>query len=174
MSREAPTDGPGLAEEWEVAVHGQSTRDRVYAVALQLYEPTRVAEVAERADVSKETARDYCKWFAELGLIEQTERSPDAFARNEAYFRWRRIQRLQARSVDGLAEELRQLVDSERIYRDRYDADAPGEVDALDHVDYDDVESVWMDLQEWRTIQRRIRELEEARRNRDGTPEVSV
>ena len=142
MSKEVPSDGPGLAEEWEETVQGQSTRGRVYAVALQLYEPTRVVEVADRADVSKETARDYCKWFAEMGLIEQTGSSPDAFTRNEEYFRWRRIQRLQARPVEELEEELRQLIDTERTYRDRYDADAPGKVDALDHADYDEVESV--------------------------------
>lgn len=168
-SDEPPNQPPRLAEEWVKQKEQQSTRERVYAVALQLYEPTRVAEVAERADVSKETAREYLRWFAEIGMVTHDAESPDLFSRNEAYFEWRRIQRLQARSPEELEEELKQLTATEREYRDRYDADGPGDVDALEHADYTDLESVWMDLQEWRTVRRRIRELEQARQNQNGS-----
>ena len=167
---DSPTDSPSLAEEWQAQQQGESTRNRVYTVALQLYEPTRVKEVAERADVSKETARDYLKWFAELGVLDQVNESPDTFRRNEQYFEWRRIQRLQARSEEELQEQLEELTRKERAFRERFDTDNPDDVDALEHADYDDVESVWMDLREWRTVRRRIRELERARKGQtDGT-----
>ena len=165
-----PTNPPSLAEEWRTQQQDDSTRNRVYAVALQLSEPTRVKEVAERADVSKETAREYLKWFAELGVLKQTDESPDTFARNEQYFEWRRIQRLQARSEEELLDQLEQLTRKERAFKERFDTDSPVDVDALEHADYDDLESVWMDLREWRTVRRRIRELERARKGQaDGT-----
>ena len=164
------SDGPpGLAEEWERQTEAQSTRERVYAVALQLYTPTRVAEVAERAAVSKETAREYLRWFAEIGMVTRDGESPEQFSRNEAYFEWRRIQRLQAKPPEELERQLERLTATEREYRDRYDADGPGDVDALEHADYADLESVWRDLREWRTVRRRIRDLEHARQNRNGS-----
>lgn len=162
-----PPDSPGLAEEWRAQLEGESTRNRVYAVSLQLYDPTRVKDVAERAEVSKETARDYLKWFAELGVLEQVSESPDTFQRNEQYFEWRRIQRLQAQSEEELLDQLEQLTRRERGFRERFDSDSPEEVDALEHADYDDVESIWTVLNEWRTVRRRIRELERARQSRD-------
>nr|WP_252699723.1 ArsR family transcriptional regulator [Natronosalvus vescus] len=144
----------------------------MYAVSLQLYEPTRVAIVADRADVSKETAREYLRWFTEIGMLTHDGESPDQFSRNESYFEWRRIQRLQAHPPEKLEEELEQLTATERDYRDRYDADGPGEVDALEHADYTDLESVWMELQEWQTVRRRIRELEQARQNQNGSAQA--
>jgi predicted ArsR family transcriptional regulator len=165
-----PTNPPSLAEEWRAQQEGESTRNRVYAVALQLSEPTRVKEVAERADVSKETAREYLKWFAELGVLTQVDESPDTFARNEQYFEWRRIQRLQTLSEEKLLDQLEGLTRQERAFRERFGTDSPDEVDALEHAGYDDIESVWMELREWRTVRRRIRELERARKGqRDGT-----
>lgn len=171
MAPDDPTDSPPrLAEEWREQHQGESTRNRVYAVALQLYEPTRVKEVAKRADVSKETARDYLQWFAELGVLDQVSESPDTFERNEGYFEWRRIQRLQAQSEEELLNQLETLTRKEREFRERFGAEAPEDVDALNYADYEDLEAVWLDLQEWRTVRRRIRELEQARQRReDGT-----
>lgn len=160
-------DRPSLADEWLDQRDSHSTRDRVYAAALQLYEPTRVKEVASAADVSKETARDYLQWFTDIGMLRQVDESPDAFVRNEAYFRWRRIQRLQTQSPAALDEELAQLTDREQTYRDQFGADDPDEVDALEHAEYADLESVWRDLRDWETIRRRIRDLEAARRSQD-------
>jgi transposase len=169
-AEDPPTIPPSLAEEWRTQQQGESTRNRVYAVALELSEPTRVKEVAERADVSKETAREYLKWFAELGVLKQIDESPDTFARNEQYFEWRRIQHLQAQPKEELLDQLEQLTRKERAFRDRFDTDSPDDVDALEHADYDNVESVWMELREWRTVRRRIRELERARKGQSKLP----
>lgn len=173
MDHDASDDRPPLAAvEWADQRTGESTRDRVYAVAIQLYESTRVAAVAENADVSKETAREYLKWFTEIGVVTQDGESPDQFSRNEAYFEWRRIQQLQELSTEELERRLDQLVEKERTYGDRYDADGPERVDALEHAAYADIDSVWMDLQEWRTVRRRIRDLEQARRYQNGTEQA--
>lgn len=162
-----PEEIPKLSEEWQSQQEAESTRSRVYTTALQLYEPTRVKDIAGQADVSKETARDYLKWFVELGLLEQTAESPDMFQRNEQYFTWRRIQRLQSQSDEELLAQLEQLTQQETEYKEHFDAESPADVDALNHAEYDDVETVWRDLQEWRTVRRRIRELEQARQHRD-------
>lgn len=167
-----PDDVPSLADEWRDQEQDGSTRNRLYTVALQLYDLTRVRDVAERADVSKETARDYLKWFAELGVVEQTGESPDTFQRNEEYFEWRRIERLRSQSPEERLERLEQLTEKEAEYRDRFGADGPDDVDALSHADYDELETVWRDLQEWRTVRRRIRELERARQRQDDTDRV--
>lgn len=167
-----PVDIPSLADEWRDQERNGSSRDRLYTVALELYDPTRVRDVAERADVSKETARDYLKWFAELGVVEQTGDSPDTFQRNEEYFEWRRVERLRSLSPEERLERLEQLTKKEAEYRDRFEADGPDDVDALAHADYDELEAVWRDLQEWRTVRRRIRELERARQRQDDTDRV--
>lgn len=171
---EPPIEPPSLAEEWRDQQEQLSTRERVYAIALQLHEPTRVAAVAKQADVSKETAREYLKWFTEIEMLVHNTESPDRFSRNEDYFQWRRIQQLQNRSSTELEQELKGLSSKEREYRERYDADSPDAVDAFNHADYDEIEDVWMEIQEWRTVRRRIRELERARRNQEGTTEASA
>lgn len=171
---EGPPDVPDLADEWRAQWEGAPTRERVYAVALQLYEPTRVRDVADRADVSKETAREYLKWFAELGVVDQVEESPDAFQRNEGYFAWRRIQRLLSLSEEERSSRMEALTRAEREYRERFDAADPADVDAMEQADYDEVESVWLAIDEWRTVRRRIRELERARQIQDEASRASA
>jgi hypothetical protein len=95
-------------------------------------------------------------------------------SRNEDYFQWRRIQQLQNRSSTELEQDLTGLSSKVREYRERYDTGSPDAVDAFNHADYDEIEDVWMEIQEWRTVRRRIRELERARRNQEGTIEASA
>ena len=174
MGREPPTDKPSLSEEWQSTASDLSTRDRMYTVALQLYDPARVSAVAKRADVSTETARDYLQWFTEMGVLKQVDSSPASYERNKSYFSWRRVQRLKDRPQEELEKELRTLTEQERTYREQFETDSPDDVDALDHGGYDEVEDVWMALQEWQTVRRRIRELELARRGNDEPSEVSA
>jgi transposase len=172
MTAERPEDVPSLADEWRSVREGESTRDRVSLVALQFAEPTRVRAVAERADVSKETARDYLRWFAEIGLVDQVSASPETFEGNEDYFEWRRLQRLRSASDEERLARLESLTRSERDYRERFGVDDPADVDALEHGDYDDLDAVWLALREWRTVRRRIRDLERARQSRDDGDRV--
>jgi hypothetical protein len=65
-----------------------------------------------------------------------------------------------------LRDRLADLTEREREFRDRYDADGPAEVDALEVADYDGIEDVWLDLSEWETVRRRIRRIETVRQNR--------
>lgn len=166
---EGESDPFDLADTWESTLEGRSTRDRVYEVAIQLSEPTRVTDVAARADCAKETARDHLRWLAEAGIVQQDTENPDTFSRNESYFRWKRINRLRRETTrEERTERLEELTRQERAFKNRYGVEGPEEMDALDHVDYDDVERVWMEISEWHTLRQRIRDLELVRQDRGG------
>lgn len=169
-------DGPpdsSLADEFGDELASQPADERVYRVAIQLHDSTRVATIAERADCATDTARRHLRKLVDVGVLEQVGESPDAFARNESYFEWRKRNRLAELSRAELGERLRELSERAGEYRERYDADAPGDVDALDHADHANVEAVWRDLDDWRTVRERIERLEAVRRDRSGRQGVA-
>ena len=174
MTDDEPESPPSLAAEWSKTVAGESTRDRVYAVALELYEPTRVSAVADEADVATETAREYLRWFVEVGVLERVDDAPATFRRNDDYFAWRRVQELRRESPAELRERTERLAERERAFAERFDADDPAAVDAVEHGGYADVDETLAALDRWRTVRRRIRELERARRERDDGQQASV
>lgn len=161
-----------LAEDFVSELEAQPADERVYRVALQLYEPARVAVIAERAACSSDTARRHLERLEEIGVVERNSDSPATFSRNESYFDWRKTNRLERLSDADLSERLGDLTDREASFRETYDADAPGNVDALDHADYHEVEDVWMDLSEWQTVRDRIRRIERVRQNRLSEPGI--
>ena len=172
---EEPAEPPtgGLAEGFASEIDSKPADERVYRVALQLYEPTRVSAVAERATCSTDTVRRHLGRLADIGVVDRISDDPDTFSRNESYFEWRERERLSDLSEADLTERLTDLTAHEREFRDTYAADDPNAVDALDHADYDAVEDVWLDLSEWRTVRRRIRRLEAVRKRRgSGTNTV--
>ena len=75
-----------LAEEFAEAVSDAPADERMYRVALQLYEPTRVADVAERADCAPDTARRHLQRFVDLSVITRVTDDPATYQRNESYF----------------------------------------------------------------------------------------
>ena len=165
---EEPAEPPagGIAEGFASEIDSKPADERVYRVALQLYEPTRVSAVAERATCSTDTARRHLGRLADIGVVERVSDDPDMFARNESYFEWRKRERFSELSEADLTERLTDLTAHEREFRNTYAANDPDAVEALDHADYDAVEDVWLDLSEWRTVRRRIRRLEAVRRRR--------
>ena len=160
-----------LATEFASALDSEPADERVYRVALQLYEPTRVAAIAERADCAPDTARRHLERLVDIGVLEQVADAPATYRRNESYFEWRTRSRLEQLSTNQLQERLEELTARERNLRDRYDADRPDDVNALDHADYDQIEEVWLDLSEWETVRRRIRRLEDVRQQRAADSE---
>lgn len=158
--------GFDLAEGFTEELAAAPADERVYRVALQLYEPTRVAAVAERADCAPDTARRHLARLADIGVLDRSTEGPATYRRNDSYFEWRARDRLDQLSVDQLRERLAGLTEREQAFREQYAATAPDEVDALEHGGYDDVEEVWLDLSEWATVRRRIERLEAVRRQR--------
>lgn len=169
----APHTEFDLAAEFEAELASAPADERVYLVALQLYEPARVATIADRADCAPDTARRHLERLVDIGVLERASDTPRTYRRNESYFEWRKRSRLEQLSPSELQDRLETLTTRERELKDRYGVDRPADVDALEHADYDEVEDVWMDLSEWETVRRRIRRLEAIRQQRAADPETS-
>ncbi len=148
--------------------------ERVYRVALELYEPTRVAEIAARAECAPDTARRHCQRLADIGVISTESDDPTTYRRNESYFEWRRMNRLASLTEHELQEQLETLTERERAFRERYGEPSPAAVDAVSVGDYERVEDVWQDCSEWETVRRRIERFDAERRRRMDTPGTNV
>ena len=83
-------DGPpcefNLTEGFSGDLDAESADERVYRVALQLYEPAGVAEIAERASCAPDTARRHLTQLTDTGIVESASESPRTYVRNESYF----------------------------------------------------------------------------------------
>lgn len=172
-----PTPGSDSPSDFDLAATFTADLDaapadeRVYRVALQLYESTRVAAVADRADCASDTARRHLDRLVDIGVLEQVTDAPATYRRNESYFEWRKRSRLEDLSSRQLQGELGELTTRDQTLQERYDAERPSDVDALDHAAYDQLEEVWLDLSEWETVRRRIRRLEDVRQQRAANSE---
>lgn len=131
----------------------------MYRVALELYEPTRVSEIASRAKCSKNAARRHLNRLADIGLLTRVVTNLEVFERNESYFEWRRLNRLAQLSEEEYKSRLRELLSENDAYREKYDAEKPDEIDPLEYNEYGDPEHVWLDLNNWAAIQTSIRDL---------------
>jgi hypothetical protein len=164
MNEETPPD-LDLAGEWDAELESRTVKDRVYEVATTLTSPTAVAEIADRADCTKEGARPYLQWFVELGVLEKVTDNPALFVRNEAYFEFRRVTELTREFETADA-----ITDAIDIYRERegelaaqFEAPSPDAVVIAD-VESGDLNDAYDTLSEWRAVTRRLRELHEAKR----------
>ena len=145
-----------------------SIRERLLDVVVGLRTPTKVSTVAERAECDTETARDYLEWFDEMGMVHRHDGRPVRYERNDAYFQWRRIDRIredysEQEIVDALNDTLDQIED----YRAQFDATHPDEVSLIDATQEQNLSTgaVWEALSEWETLEQRAALLDAARRN---------
>ena len=141
------------------------TDERVYRTALELYDPTPVSEVAERADCSKNAARRHLNRLAEIGLLTRVMESPASFTRNESYFEWRRRNRLAELSESEYKSRVGELLSENEAYQQQYDVETPSAIDPFEYDAYGDPEQVWLDLNNWAAIRTEIQELRAARQD---------
>ncbi len=168
-SRKASEDEePPDFENWEdpsTAVSGESTRDDLLDVALQLREPTSIPEIAERADRGEDSARDYMHFFSELGIVEKVTESPLRYRVDMEYLRWRRAQRIEREyTQDEIAGMLSETKDLLEEYESEFGTSSPDDISVADYADEHDmdVEEVWREVSEWKTEDVRLNVLDEA------------
>jgi predicted transcriptional regulator len=153
----------------------QDVEKRLYAAILQTREPTAASTLAETADCDPKTARKYLQWFSELGIVTRHEGRPTTYERNDAYFEWRRVNRLAAeRSLEDLRREVTELTEKIQRYEQEYGASSPGKVDAVSTADErpdSTIDAVYADLADWETAYRERRLYERARQQRAGSTE---
>ncbi|RLM83861.1 hypothetical protein D3D02_16335 [Halobellus sp. Atlit-38R] len=163
MSEKTPPD-LNVTDEWAAAMEGRTVKDRVYEVATTLTSPTTVADIADRADCTKEGARSHLEWFVELGVLEKVAANPALFVRNEAYFEFRRVTELtrEFETAEAVGDAIDAYRDREQELAAQFEATAPEAV-VLSDVESEDLDDIYDALSEWRTVTRRLRELHEAK-----------
>jgi len=147
-----------LADEREDWTQAQDTRTRVRAVLTGLREPATAAAVADRANCSTNGARKHLTEFVDLGLARQIEdETVTRYARNDAYFRWRRANELATtQTIEQLLEGLDELETRTAAYKTEFDADTPAAVELPDEATHAELEERLQELSEWHTIRESI------------------
>lgn len=164
-------DPPAFEDPFEEA----DVEKRLYGAILQTRDPTAAGALAERADCDPKTARKYLRWFSELGIVTRHDGHPTTYERNDAYFEWRRVNRLAGEhSLDDLRRSVSELSEKIQAYEDEYGAETPGEIDAVSTADdrsEANIDDVYADLADWETARRERRLYERARQQRAGSTE---
>jgi len=161
MADDAHRDGP---PPFDRPFENEDTKQRVYGAVLHAREPVTVAEIADQADCSAESARTHLSFYADLGIVVRHEGRPVRYERNDDYFEWRRVNELaRGNTVDELQGRVSALTDRIEEYRDEYGADSPAEADVLEF-DPERIDDVYVDLGDWATAIEERRLHERARR----------
>ncbi|CCQ34916.1 hypothetical protein HLRTI_002325 [Halorhabdus tiamatea SARL4B] len=162
---ESPPDHSDL-ESPESLLTGGPIRERLLDSITGLRSPTKVSAIADLADCDTETARDYLEWFTEMGMVHRHDGRPVRYERNDAYFQWRRIDRIRDEYTDQeIVETLSDTLDQIEDYRARFDADGPNDVSLVKASRDMPTEDAWEALSEWETLERRATLLDAARRD---------
>lgn len=168
-----PPDFSALDEPCEIVRTGK-TREQIYTTVLQLDEPATVAEIAERADPGVDATREYLRWFADMGLVSRTQKTPEQYVVNREYLCWRRADRLRKEYSEAeLVGQLQAVTEEIEQYRKLFDATTPDEIVLQAYADEHgtDVAVVWEDLCTWETASEQqaviSRALEMRRQNSD-------
>jgi len=162
---ESPPDIDEL-EPPESLLEGGPIRERLLDIVTGLRTPTKVSAIADLADCDTETARDYLEWFDEMGLVHRHDGRPVRYERNDAYFQWRRIDRIRENySEQDIVKALSDTIDQTEDYREQFNADHPNEVSLLEASQDIPTEDAWEALSEWETLERRAVLLDAARRD---------
>ena len=166
---ESPPDLDEL-ESTDSLFTGGPIRERLLDVVTGLRTPTTVSTIAALADCDSETARSYLEWFDEMGMVHRQGGRPVRYERNDAYFQWRRIDRIreeytEREIVDALADAVEEIT----AYRAQFDAEHPDEVSLVEASRERSTEAAWEALSAWETVERRAALLDEARRDHPTT-----
>ncbi|KZN22619.1 hypothetical protein A4G99_19360 [Haladaptatus sp. R4] len=144
------SDSPrDLASEWETELESRTTVEKVYDVLLQLNDPLRVSEIADRAGVAPDTARKYLEFLGEMGVAKKIGDDPVTYDRNDSYLEWRNIDRLQREyTIEELNNRLSELSDTISSFQETYEAETPGDVVPQEH-GYEKLDETMDDLRQW-------------------------
>lgn len=164
---ESPPDLDEL-ESPKSLLRGGPIRERLLDIVVGLRTPTKVSTIADLAECDAETAREYLEWFDDMGMVHRQDGRPVRYERNDAYFQWRRINRMreeyaEQEIVEALADALEQIDD----YRSQFDAEHPDDVSLVEATQEQNLstETAWEALSEWESLERRATLLDAARRD---------
>ncbi|WP_435158341.1 DUF7342 family protein [Haladaptatus sp. DFWS20] len=167
------SDSPrDIASEWETELESRTTVEKVYDVLLQLNDPLRVSEIADRAGVAPDTARKYLEFLREMGVAKKIGDDPVTYGRNDSYLEWRNIDRLQREyTIEELNNRLSELSDTISSFQETYEAESPGDVVPQEH-GYEKLDQTMDDLRQWNAACEEVDTLVEALGH--GTPSAQT
>jgi predicted ArsR family transcriptional regulator len=172
MADSGTHDGPPPFED---PFDSGDVEQQLYGTVLQIRSPATAGNIAEKVGCDPKTARKYLEWFSELGIVTRHDGHPTTYERNDAYFEWRRINRLASEyALDELTQRVSELTATLERYQERYDAETPRDVDALDaarDADKRSIDDIYSDLGDWETTRQERRLHERARQQRTGSSE---
>ncbi|MFC7029105.1 sugar-specific transcriptional regulator TrmB [Halomicroarcula sp. GCM10025324] len=175
MPDTASTDGPPPFDD---PFSEDDVEQRIYGTILQTREPTTASAIAERAECDPKTTRKYLSWFGELGIVIRHDGHPATYKRNNAYFEWRRINRLATNhSVKDLQQHVEKLTTHIDGYEEVYDAKTPAAVHAVEVAETSEkrtIDNVYSDLADWATAHEERTRYERARLQRASTDRQEI
>jgi len=133
----------------------RTTFQRVYDVMSGLREYAQVSDVAAHADCSTDGARDALRQLVEMGVVETRGSRPVEYRRNDAYFRWKRIETLASEHTpEELSAKIDALVTEDASLQERFDAPGPDAVSPAVFEDefHDEVHETLDAIARWRTV----------------------
>ncbi len=157
------SDSPrDIVSEWETELESRTTVEKVYDVLLQLNNPLRVSEIADRAGVAPDTARKYLEFLGEMGVAKKIGDDPVTYGRNDSYLEWRNIDRLQREyTIEKLNNRLSELSDTISSFQEIYEAETPDNVVPQEH-GYEKLDETMDDLRQWNAACEEVDTLVEA------------
>jgi len=133
----------------------RTTFQRVYDIISGLSEYTQVSNIAEHADCSTDGARDALKQLVEMGVVETRGSRPAEYRRNDAYFRWKRIETLASEHTpDELTTKIEALAAEDASLQERFDAPAPDAITPalLEDGSHEEIHETLDTIARWRTV----------------------
>jgi predicted transcriptional regulator len=172
MADQETTEGP---PPFDKPFEDADVEQRIYGTVLGLRSPTAASVIAEEVGCDPKTARKYLSWFTDLGIVVRHDGRPTTYERNDAYFEWRRVNRLATEhSVDELQQRVSTLSETIREYEEAYDTTGPEQVNALEvaaMMDEKSIDEVYRELGDWATARQERRLTERARQQRTASTE---
>lgn len=171
MTANQPPNPNSNVDDLTPAFADPSVEEQIYSLIVQSDEAWSAPAVADHLECSTDTARKYLNWFTELGIVRRHDGRPATYERNEDYFEWRYVtQFADTHTLTELKENVLELRERLRAYREQYGVESPDAIDLTDDVrDLDeDIEEVWDALTSWASIEDELRLHERARRTLTG------
>lgn len=168
MSEESPDAAASSATAGEARcqwTNERTTFQRVYDVVTTLSTYETVNEIADQASCSTDGARDALSQLVEMGIVETRGSRPVEYRRNEAYFRWKRIEDLaRDHTPSELRAQIDDLIEEDETFQERFDAPSPDAVSPseFEDVDHETIHDRWDALSRWRSIRHDIEILQQA------------
>lgn len=168
MSNESHSSTPPEEQTGEAQNRWKTERttfQRVYDIVTGTSEYTSASAIATRAECSDDGARNALSQLIEMGIAEKREGRPAEYRRNDAYFRWKRIEDLaENHTVGELRSRIDELIEEDEAFQSRFDVPSPDAIapTTFGTSGHDEIHKQWEAVSRWRSVRHDIELLQQA------------